>query len=525
MKRKILIFILIPVFIIWGFNVYDNIQDFEILKNVEIYVNVLKSIKNNYYTEVDFRQIITKNIKSLTKELDPYTQYYSDSEIEKTRIDNYNILYSSGIEIDSFNNKYYISNIIDSSSAFKENIKIGDELIKIDGFDVLNKKFFEVKQLLFKQPGYYLTLTIKRNSQIYEKKILVSNYKPNPIPVSIKINENVGYIKLTDFTENCSVEFRKSFVNLQKSGIKYLIIDLRNNPGGLLNQAVNIINFFIPKDKIVVVSKGKDENSIEVFKTNQNPIDENIPIVVLINEKSASASEIVAGTLQDYDRAVVVGRNSYGKGLVQRFFDVGYNSMIKITISKYYLPSGRCIQEINYHNFDNTSKRQFLTKNKRVVFEGNGILPDIILNNNLEYEFKFLNSIYFFNYCNILFSRMLNENKTTDVFYFDKNEIEIYLKDYLLNTSEELKNLKSIKLKYPDKTENIDNIINSLILTDTKSILKNEDLMKSKIKFELIRREKGNIFMYKTSFNEDTEIKKAVEILEDNLNYKKILNN
>lgn len=507
-----------------GFNVYDNIQDFEILKNVEIYVNVLKNIKNYYYSEVDFRQIITKNIKSLTNDLDPYTVYYSDSEIEKARIDNYNLLYSSGIEIDSFDNKFFISNLIDSSNAFIENVKIGDLILKIDGKTIENKRFYEVKQLLFKQPGNILNLTIQRNNIVFDKKIEVSNYKTSVIPISIMINENTGYIKLNEFSENCSNEFRKSFINLQKLGIKSLIIDLRDNPGGLLDQAVNIVNLFIPKDKIVVVSKGKDENSVEIFKTKQNSIDEKIPVIVLINEKSASASEIVAGTLQDYDRAIIVGRNSYGKGLVQRIFDVGYNSMLKVTISKYYLPSGRCIQEINYHQLENYSKKQFLTTNKRIVYEGKGISPDVLVNNDIENEFKFLNSVYFFNYCNILYYNLLSESKTSEDYIYNNKDIESYLKNYLLNTSEEIKNLQILKSKYPEFTINLDNLINSIISSETKSILKNEELLKSKLKFELVRREKGNIYMYKIFLINDIEVKKAIEIFNNSVLFKKILN-
>jgi carboxyl-terminal processing protease len=321
-------------------------------------------------------------------------------------------------------------------------------------------------------------------------------------------------------------------LELKKQNIKGLIIDLRDNPGGLLDQAVQIVNFFIPKNKVVVVSKGKSLNSNMTYTTTENPIDANIPIVVLINEFSASASEIVAGALQDYDRAIIVGNYSYGKGLVQRIFDLGYNSKIKITISKYYIPSGRCIQKIDYYNSETNLYKKYFTANGRIVYEGNGISPDYIVTNHDSIPnvvSVFLKSKHSFLFYNSVFKNIDTSKikSPTDIKY---NNIE-FLVDFLdktdfYNTMEEIKELENINKSF-ENDQIINNEVNELktkILENYKnSIIKNAEIIEFVIGKEIAKRKFYRTGVIKYSLANEKEIIFAKNLLNNSQKYQKTL--
>ncbi len=284
------------------------------------------------------------------------------------------------------NNTLTIREILKNSPAEKAGIKPGDKILKIEDAVVKDFKDKSISALLNGLPNTKVKLQIERQNKIVTIEVTRKKIAIDPVPYFTMLDAEVGYISFTRFNEKAAAEVKKAFLELKEEGMKKLILDVRSNPGGLLNEAVKITNFFIPKDKIVVTTKAKIEKWSDTFKTRSEPMDLEIPITILVNNRSASASEILAGSLQDYDRAVIIGERSFGKGLVQRYRPLSYGTQMKITISKYYTPSGRCIQELDYTNRDNngnipkfsdSGRKTFKTEKGRVVYGGGGILPDV----------------------------------------------------------------------------------------------------------------------------------------------------
>ena len=533
MKKNVLTAIVIFFLLGASFKVVDDIDDFELIKNLEIYHNVLKQLRINYVDKIDVRQLITVSIDKMLEELDPYTVYFPESEIESVRMMT-NAQYTGvGVTIDTIDNKIFVVDIIEDSPAQKAGIIVGDEIVAINDIIIENKSFDEIHNLFAGQLGSSIKLKINKNGKIIDYIIKRQNVKLNVVSLSTTIDD-IGYIKLESFSDKSYVEFRNAFTNLQKEKIKGLIIDLRDNPGGLLDQAVKIINLFIPENKLVVTAKGKAENANFTFITQSKPMDINIPIVVLVNGNSASASEIVAGTLQDYDRAIIVGEQTYGKGLVQRIFDVGYNSKLKITVSKYYIPSGRCIQAKDYsliHQSHNTQNNKFFTKNGRVVYEGNGIEPDVIISSDTLNDIvkKLINKEYIFKFSTSYFYKSdTSKWQTIDDIKIDNFQL---FTDFLTNNKvyQEISNFKN--LEEIKKSELSDNQINTeinnlrqMLTSNTKKIIdNNKKIIETIIKKELIKRKfyhKGEV---EYSLDNDIEIKKAKFLLKNQEEYKKIL--
>ncbi|MEA3451974.1 MAG: S41 family peptidase, partial [Bacteroidota bacterium] len=346
--------------------------------------------------------------------------------------------------------------------------------------------------------------------------------------------DDFGYIKLENFSDKSYFEFQAAYFELKKQKIQGLIIDLRNNPGGLLDQAVKIVNLFIPKNKVVVTSRGKSDNSNMTFMTKQNPDDLKIPIIVLVNSNSASASEIVAGTLQDYDRAVVIGENTYGKGLVQRIFNLGYNSKIKITISKYFIPSGRCIQAIDYshNNNDIVNKSvEFFTTKGRVVYEGNGIRPDIIIENDtLNNVVKtFVNKYVIFRFINEYYDKSDTSlwKKPLDVKFDDSNKFwDFVVENEYLNYLSEFKHLESLESNTTDSSSTFKQlqVLKNMYIADIKNIIDaDKDGLNMIISKEIVERKfyRQGVILFDLKF--DAEIQKGKQILSNKTSYKNIL--
>lgn len=361
---------------------------FEIAKNMEIFSSVYKEVNLLYVDEINPSQFMEAGINAMLESLDPYTNYIPEDKIEDFRTQLTGQYGGIGAVIGERHDKIMILMPYEGFPAHKAGLQIGDEIISVDGVITTSKNSGEVSKLLRGQADTPLKIKVKRYSQeqpleftLSRQKIKISN-----VPYYGMVNSNTGYMKLSEFTQAASLEVKKALTELKAQGAKQIIFDLRGNPGGLLNEAVNISNIFIPKDKLVVSTKGKVSEWNTKYITELMPDDLDIPLAVLINGRSASASEIVSGVIQDYDRGVIVGQRSYGKGLVQTTRELPYKSQIKVTTAKYYTPSGRCIQSIDYAHraadgtvpkFLDSLRTAFQTTNKRTVYDGGGVTPDV----------------------------------------------------------------------------------------------------------------------------------------------------
>ncbi|HEY9008639.1 MAG TPA: S41 family peptidase [Ohtaekwangia sp.] len=366
---------------------------FDIAKSLDIFATLFKEINAYYVDEVEPQKLIRKGIDGMLESLDPYTDYIPEDEIESFRISTTGQYGGIGALIGIVNKKTVITFPYKNFPAYRAGLKVGDELVSVDGKNVQGKPTSEVSSLLKGQPKTELEVRVKRFGQkddlifkIKREKINVNNLAYYGL-----VEPTIGYIRLDDFTPGAASEVSAAVVELKQRGATKIILDLRENPGGLLYEAVNVVNLFIARGEEVVSTKGKVEEWNKTYTTLNAPVDADIPMVVLVSEGSASASEIVAGSLQDYDRAVLIGKKTFGKGLVQTTRPLAYNSQLKVTTAKYYIPSGRCIQALDYtHRKDDGTvervadslKSEFTTKAGRKVYDGGGLDPDM----NVEYE-------------------------------------------------------------------------------------------------------------------------------------------
>lgn len=366
---------------------------FEVAKSLDIFATLFKEVNAYYVDDVEPEKLVRKGIDAMLESLDPYTDYISEDEMESFRISTTGQYGGVGAMIGVVNKKLVVTQPYRGFPAFVNGIKVGDEIIAIDGKNVQGKRTPEVSALLKGQPKTQVTIKVRRYGKkedllfnVTREKINVSNVAHYGL-----IGSDIAYIRLDDFTPGASYEVADALIQMKEKGARRLILDLRENPGGLLHEAVNIVSLFIPKGMEVVSTKGKVNEWNKVYRTLNNPLDTEIPMVVLTSEGSASASEIVAGTLQDYDRAVLIGGKTFGKGLVQTTRPLSYNAQLKVTTAKYYIPSGRCIQALDYthRKADGTVlkvadslKAKFKTKNGRTVYDGGGLDPDIKVENH-----------------------------------------------------------------------------------------------------------------------------------------------
>ena len=359
---------------------------FEIARNLDIYASLFKEINAFYVDEIDPEKTIRTSIDAMLASLDPYTNYIPEEDLDAYRTMTTGEYGGIGSLISQIDDKILITMPNEGFPADNAGIKIGDEIIKIDNIDTKGKSTTEVSNLLKGTAGTPISITIKRQDEILDFDLVRAKIIINNVPYSGMVNDEIGYIKLTEFTTNAAKEVQTALIGLKKAGATKIILDVRGNPGGILQEAVAICNLFIPKNKVVVETKGKTPSWNKIYKTFLKPIDTQIPLVVLTSRGSASAAEIVSGTIQDYDRGVLIGRKTFGKGLVQTTRPVGYNSQVKITVAKYYTPSGRCIQAIDYshRNADgsvgkipDSLKVAFTTTSGRIVYDGGGITPDV----------------------------------------------------------------------------------------------------------------------------------------------------
>ncbi|MBL85465.1 MAG: peptidase S41 [Winogradskyella sp.] len=514
---------------------------FEIAKQIEIFTTMFKELNMNYVDETNPGDLMDTAIKSMLDDLDPYTQFYNEQDVEASRINNAGDYTGIGAKVLTLKDKLVIVEPYKNYAADKAGLKAGDEIVKVDNVLVSDFKD-DAANLLQGAAGTEVNITYKRQGKTNTVKIIRESLEIKAVPHYAMIDDKTGYIVLRKFNNKASSETLGALRALKNQGAKQLILDLRGNPGGLLSEAVNVTNIFVPKNQLVVTTKSKVKKYNKTYYTKRDAIDTEIPLVVLIDGRSASASEIVSGALQDMDRAVVVGTRSFGKGLVQRPKPLTYGTQMKITISRYYTPSGRCIQALDYWNRDENGKatrvkkenyNEFKTRNGRPVYDGGGVEPDV------EVEFAKQTPIT---------KAILNENLVfnfaTDYYY--SNSVE-NLKDFKLSDSEfkAFKNyLKTTGFNFETKTEKaisdameiakeeeLEGVINSeyhnlsaaLQAYKSNAIDANKTQLKSLLTDEIIKRYfySEGLYTYYTANN--PEIKKAISILNNPGQYASIL--
>ena len=517
---------------------------FEVAKQMEIYTTLFKELNLYYIDEINPAELTEKAINEMLEDLDPYTRYYDEQGVEEVKINSSGEYSGIGAESRYYDNKLVISELYEGYSAQKEGIKVGDQIIKIDDIIVADYNNDQITTLLKGVPGSKVKLLIKRQQKelyfnVEREKIIV-----DPVPHFQMVSPEIGYIAFNKFNNKASSSVKSAFVDLKEKGMNKLILDLRGNPGGLLNEAINITNFFVPKNEIVVSTKAKLKKWSEVYRTNYEPIDLEIPIVVLIDGKSASASEIVAGSLQDLDRAVILGDRSFGKGLVQRYRNLTYGTKLKLTISKYYTPSGRNIQELDYTHrdgddvpkFAEENRNAFKTKNGRTVYDGGGISPDIVINKTeLTPSTKALmRSDAIFNFA----SQYYYENpeiSSPESYVFEDAEYENFISFLLKGDSNfQTKSEKKFQAAFDLSSEenlstgiksSYDDLSEQLKRQKIEELNKNKERIKEVINDEIINRYYYKKGEYQNHIAFSPYLKEAISLLEDEDQYRSILLN
>lgn len=547
MKKKFKKFSIVIGFVsIILFSAYKATDDyFEISKNLDIFTSVYKEINVSYVDEVEPGTLIKTAIDAMLKSLDPYTNFYSEAQSEDYRYQLTGEYGGVGATIRQIGDYVVVDEPYEGYPAQMADLRAGDKILEVDGKSTKGKTSDDMTNLLKGSAGTDITMKIERPGiGTLVKTFKRAKIKVQNVPYFGMINEKTGYIKLTGFTPDAGKEVQDALKSLKSNNpkINSVILDLRDNGGGLLHEAVNVVNTFVRKGELVVSTKGRDKENNRTYSTLDEPVDLDIMLAVLIDKGSASASEIVSGSLQDLDRGVVIGQKSFGKGLVQSSRVLTYNTQMKLTTSKYYIPSGRCIQKLDYTNKKNgkaeaiadSLKHNFYTKNKRVVRDGEGISPDITTDETVYSKItkSLLNKNIIFDYSN-LFRNTVESVLSSRLIKFDDNEFTKFVtftegKDYNYNTETEdaLDKFKKQATK--------ENYFNELLkeyetLKDKLKLNKNSDLSKYKdeilqlLEEEVARRyyfEKGKI---EASFDNDIDIRKAIELFESESKYISLL--
>lgn len=539
LKKKYVVPAAAAAFLFAGASFKDDF--FEIAKQIEIFTTLFKTVNTNYVDETNPGQLMDKAIKSMLADLDPYTVYFNEADVAKFKINNTGEYTGIGALITRKEGRLIIKEPYKDYPADKAGLKAGDEIIQIGDVNLADFKE-DAGELLKGTKNTRIDIKYRRQGKVLTTQLVLNEVDVKAVPFFAMVGTDTGYIVLSQFNAKASSETKDALIALKGQGAKSIILDLRGNPGGLLNEAVNVCNLFVPQNEVIVTTKSKNEKYNNTYKTPKAPVDTEIPLVVLVDGKSASASEIVSGALQDLDRAVIVGSRSFGKGLVQRPLDLTYGTQVKVTISRYYTPSGRGIQALDYTHKDADGKairidkknyNAFKTRKGRTVYDGGGILPDVELEEAKQSAiadalvrndgiFNFATDYYYKNPgvgTNIpkigdadyeAFRQFLKKEK----FEFD-TETEKALKA-TLDVAKKEKVDESITAEY-------NQLLAALQKSEDKELAQHREEIKQLITDELIKRYQYKEGLYKYYTTTNPEILKSVALLHNAAQYNKIL--
>lgn len=539
-KKRYIIPVFAVIFLCIGASFKNDF--FEVAKQLEIFTTLFKTVNANYVDETNPGDLMDKAIKNMLADLDPYTVYFNEQDVAKFKINNTGEYTGIGAIVTRKDGKVIIREPYKNYPADKAGLKAGDEIIQIGDVDLSTFKE-DAGELLKGTKNTKIAIKYKRQGQVYNTSIVLDEVDVNAVPFYAMVGKETGYIVLSQFNSKASAQTKDALVKLKADGAKNIILDLRGNPGGLLNEAVNICNLFVPQSEVIVTTKSKNNKYNNTYKTQKAPVDTEIPLVVLVDGKSASASEIVAGALQDLDRAVIVGSRSFGKGLVQRPIDLTYGTQVKVTISRYYTPSGRGIQALDYTHKDVDGKairidkknyNAFKTRKGRTVYDGGGILPDVEMEESKQSAIAdaLVRNDGIFNYATAYYYKNPTAG-TTAIPAITDTDFEAF-KQFLKKEKFEFDTETEVALKATlevAKKEKVDASIaaeyQQLLTALQKSEDKELNLHKAEIKQlmqdEIIKRYQYKEGLYKYYTTSNPEIKKAAALLTNNAEYNTIL--
>ena len=524
----------------------QNDKGFEISKNLEIFANVYKNLHTNYVDDVDPGKTMKVAIDAMLASMDPYTNYYAESDMEDVKMQVLGQYGGIGSLIHQEGANIYVAEPYEGLPADKAGLKIGDRILAVNGESTEGKNNAEVSAAMRGQAGTKVTLRLEREGKTFDVTITRAEIRLPNVSYSGIVNGNIGYIRLDEFTQNAAKNVREAFKRLKRDnpGLKGVILDLRGHGGGLMGEAVDIVNIWVPQNELVVETKGKVASKNIKSRTRMPAEDVDIPVAVLINGQSASASEIVSGSLQDLDRAVIIGERSYGKGLVQNILPMPYNSQMKVTVSKYFIPSGRCIQAIDYKHRDENGraikvpdslKTAFSTRHGRTVYDGFGIEPDIEVEHPTSslLSVALYNRFHFFNYA-LKFHREHDTIPSPKDFVITEEiyqDFINYLSDKTYDYTTYTENILSDLRKVAEEEDYMDNLKQQIDqLEKTYKEAKKDDLMRHRDEVSQLLKDAILVHYYyrkgciEGALSDDPDVKKAVEILSSTAEYNRILN-
>ena len=537
-KKKFIIPVVASAFLFIGTSFKDDF--FEIAKQIEIFTTLFKELNRNYVDETNPGELMDKAIKGMLANLDPYTVYFNEQDVVRFKINNTGEYTGIGALLTRKEDKLIVKEPYKDFPADKAGLKAGDEIIQVG--DVLLSDFKDEASQLFKgAKNTKIDIKYIRQGKVNTTQIILDEVEIKSVPFFAKIDDKTGYIVLSHFNKKASLETKEALEQLKKEGAERIILDVRDNPGGLLNEAVNICNLFVPKNEIIVTTKSKIEKHNSTYKTTKDPVDTEIPLIILVNGRSASASEIVAGALQDLDRAVVVGSRSFGKGLVQRPVDLTFGTQLKVTISRYYTPSGRCIQALDYSRKDKNGMaikteeknfNAFKTRKGRTVYDGGGIQPDVEMEETKSSPITnaLLRNDGIFNYATMYYYKNPNlGNQIPVISDADYSDFKQFLKvqKFSFDTETELALKNTLAVAKKEKLDEsiqaeYQQLLAALQKSENALLDKNHKEIKNLMVNEIIKRYQYQEGLYHYYTKNNSEIKKSLSIL-NNVEYKTIL--
>lgn len=518
---------------------------FEISKNLDIFITLFKELNLYYVDETQPGDLVEKGIDGMLQSLDPYTTFIPESDIEDYRFMTTGQYGGIGAMIRKKDSLVIVAEPYEDFPAMKAGLLAGDVILEVNGKSTEGKSTSDISAVLKGQPQTEVKVKIKRygEEKPFDVTILREEIQIKSVPYSGMLNDEVGYVNLSSFTDNCSQDVRKAVEDLKAEGMQKLVLDLRGNPGGLLKEAVALSNLFVPKGELIVSTKGKVKEWNKDYKATQQPLDKEMPLAVLVNSGSASASEIVSGVIQDLDRGVILGQRTFGKGLVQTTRPLSYSSQLKVTTAKYYIPSGRCIQALDYSNRNEDGSvgkvpdsliTQYETQAGRPVFDGGGINPDIELEPRKlsDVAFNLGLKMLYFDFATEYYHKnpeapAVTEFRITDTLYDEfKRWLEDKEFDYTTDSEKMLKRLKDVAEdeQYFERIETeYDALLDQVKHNKVHDLEAFKDEVQELLRAELVSRyhyQKGRI---EAMLEDDPEVKKALEILADKAEYQRIL--